>query len=77
VAEFDIMYNEGISRVGGILDLGVETGLIEKRGSFYSYKEDRLGQGREKVKQYLIENPETAQELEQNIRAAFADEAVA
>ncbi len=77
VAEFDIMYNEGISRVGGILDLGVETGLIEKRGSFYSYKEDRLGQGREKVKQYLIENPETAQELEQNIRAAFADGAVA
>jgi recombination protein RecA len=77
VAEFDIMYNEGISRVGGILDLGVETGLIEKRGSFYSYNEDRLGQGREKVKQYLTENPETAQELEQNIRAAFADEAVA
>ena len=77
VAEFDIMYNEGISRVGGILDLGVETGLIEKRGSFYSYKEDRLGQGREKVKLYLIENSEMAQELEQNIRAAFADEAVA
>ena len=77
VAEFDIMYNEGISRVGGILDMGVETGLIEKRGSFYSYKEDRLGQGREKVKLYLIENPELAQELEQNIRAAFADEAVA
>ena len=77
VAEFDIMYNEGISRVGGILDLGVETGLIEKRGSFYSYKEDRLGQGREKVKQYLKENPEMAQELEQNIRAAFADGAVA
>jgi recombination protein RecA len=77
VAEFDIMYKEGISRVGGILDLGVETGLIEKRGSFYSYNEDRLGQGREKVKQYLMENPETAQELEQNIRAAFADETVA
>ncbi|MFQ5923172.1 MAG: recombinase RecA, partial [Anaerolineales bacterium] len=77
VAEFDIMYNEGISRVGGILDLGVEAGLIDKRGSFYSYKEDRLGQGREKVKQYLTENPETAQELEQNIRAAFADGAVA
>jgi len=62
VAEFDIMYNEGVSRVGGILDLG-----------FYSYNEDRLGQGREKVKQYLTENPATAQELEQNIRAAFAD----
>jgi recombination protein RecA len=77
VAEFDIMYNEGISRVGGILDLGVETELINKRGSYYSYKEDRLGQGREKVKQYLIENPETAQDIEQNIRAAFADGPVA
>jgi recombination protein RecA len=77
VAEFDIMYDEGISRVGGILDLGVEPGLIEKRGSFYSYKEDRMRQGREKVKQYLIENPETAQEIEQNVRASFADEAVA
>ncbi|MFQ5944300.1 MAG: recombinase RecA, partial [Anaerolineales bacterium] len=77
VAEFDIMYNEGVSRVGGILDLGVEAGLIDKRGSFYSYKEDRLGQGREKVKLYLVENPETAQEIEQKIRAAFADGAVA
>ena len=77
VAEFDIMYNEGVSRVGGILDLGVETGLIDKRGSFYSYNEERLGQGREKVKQYLIENPEVAQEIEQKIRSAFADGDVA
>ncbi len=68
VAEFDIMYNEGISRVGGILDLGVETGLIEKRGSFYSYKEDRLGQGRENTKDFLREHPDMAEELDHRIR---------
>ena len=68
VAEFDIMYNEGISRVGGILDLGVETGLIEKRGSFYSYKEDRLGQGRENTKDFLREHPEMVEELDHRIR---------
>jgi recombination protein RecA len=70
VAEMDIMYNEGISKVGGILDIGVETGLIEKRGSFYSVGEMRLGQGRENAKQYLRENPEMAEELEADIRAA-------
>ena len=68
VAEFDIMYSEGISRVGGILDLGVETGLIEKRGSFYSYKEDRLGQGRENTKDFLREHPEMVEELDHRIR---------
>jgi recombination protein RecA len=74
VAEFDIMYNEGISKVGGILDLGVETELIEKRGSFYSYQEQRLGQGRENAKQYLRENPEFADELEASIRSAITIE---
>jgi recombination protein RecA len=68
VAEFDIMYNEGISRVGGILDLGVETELINKRGSFYSYKEDRLGQGRENTKEFLREHPEMLEELDHRIR---------
>ena len=68
VAEFDIMYNEGISKVGGILDLGVETQLIEKRGSFYSYQDQRLGQGRENAKQYLRDDPDLANELEQSIR---------
>jgi recombination protein RecA len=58
VAEFDIMYNEGISKVGGILDLGVEMELIEKRGSYYSYGDLRLGQGRENAKEYLRQNPE-------------------
>jgi len=70
VAEFDIMYKEGISKVGGILDLGVEMGLIEKRGSYYSYGELRLGQGRENAKGYLRENLELVDELEAGIRAA-------
>jgi len=69
VAEFDIMYNEGISKVGGILDLGVEAGLVEKRGSFYTYGEVRIGQGRENAKQYLRENPDLAQELAKEILA--------
>ena len=70
VAEFDIMYNEGISKVGGVLDLGVELELIEKRGSYYSYGEERLGQGRENSKDYLREHPEMASELDAKIRAA-------
>ncbi|HEY45989.1 MAG TPA: recombinase RecA [Anaerolineae bacterium] len=68
VAEFDIMYNEGISKVGDILDLGVEMELISKRGSFYSYGDLRLGQGRENAKDYLRENPELAHEMEVAIR---------
>jgi recombination protein RecA len=72
VAEFEILYNEGISKVGGILDLAVETGLVDKKGSFYLYGEGRLGQGRENAKQYLKENPSLAAELEKGVRAAFA-----
>ena len=68
VAEFDIMYNEGISKVGGVLDLGVEMGMIDKRGSYYSYGELRLGQGRENAKVYFRENPELVEELEAGIR---------
>jgi recombination protein RecA len=70
VAEFDIMYNEGISKVGDILDLGVEMELISKRGSFYSYGDLRLGQGRENAKGYLRENPDLARELEVGIRTS-------
>jgi len=70
VAEFDIMYNEGISKVGDILDLGVEMELIEKRGSYYSYKEQRIAQGRENAKEYLRESPEVADEIERKIRNA-------
>ncbi len=69
VAEFDIMYNEGISKVGDILDLGVENELIQKRGSYYSYGETRLGQGREKAKAYIKLHPDLAEELEKSIRS--------
>jgi recombination protein RecA len=68
--EFDILYNEGISKVGDILDLGVELGVIEKRGSFFTYGEQRIGQGRENARQNLKENPALAAELEQRIRTA-------
>ena len=74
VAEFDIMYNEGISKAGDILDLGVEKGIIEKRGSYYNYGEIRLGQGRENAKQFLHENPETAGEMEAAIRGLIPPE---
>ena len=70
VAEFDIMYNEGISKVGDLLDLGVEMEIIEKRGSFYSYNDQRIAQGRENAKNFLRENREIAEELEMKIRAA-------
>jgi recombination protein RecA len=72
-AEFDIMYNEGISKVGDLLDLGVELEIITKRGSFYSYGEQRLGQGRENTKEFLSENPQLVDEIEGLIReSAFA-----
>jgi recombination protein RecA len=76
VAEFDIMYNEGISKVGDLLDLGVEMGFIEKRGSFYSYNDERIAQGRENAKNYLRENHDVADELEKKIRAAAQIDAV-
>jgi recombination protein RecA len=66
--EFDIMYNEGISKEGDVLDLGVELDVIEKRGSFYSYKDERLAQGRENAKQALRENPALCFEIENAIR---------
>ena len=67
-AEFDIMFGHGISRSGGILDLAIELGLADKRGSFFSYGETRIGQGRENAKQFLDENPDIAAELEERIR---------
>lgn len=70
VVEFDIMYNEGISKVGDLLDLAVEMEFISKRGSFYSYGETRLGQGRENSKTFLRENPNMAEEIEAQIREA-------
>jgi len=67
-AEFDIMYNEGISKEGDVLDLGVDLDIIEKRGSYYSYGEERLAQGRENAKQALRENPIMCFEIENTIR---------
>ncbi len=69
VIEFDIIYNEGISKVGEILDLGVDMGIIAKSGSWFSYNGDRLGQGREGVKTILQDNPELADQIEAQIRA--------
>jgi len=75
VAEFDILYDEGISKEGDILDLGVELKLIEKRGSFFTYAEERIGQGRENAKQYLRHHPEMAADLEARVRAAARNRA--
>jgi recombination protein RecA len=66
--EFDIMYGEGVSKVGEILDLGVKAGLVEKSGSWFSYDSIRIGQGRENAKIYLKENPEVAKRIEVAIR---------
>ena len=70
-AEFDIMYGEGISRSGEIVDLGVEYNVIKKSGSWFSYGESKLGQGRETVKQLVMDNPELAEELTQKIVEAM------
>jgi recombination protein RecA len=67
-AEFDIMYNEGISKIGDVLDLGVELDIIDKRGSWYSYGDVRLGQGRENSKEFLQQNEELEQEIEKAVR---------
>ena len=68
IAEFDIMYNEGISKVGDLLDLAAQFEIVDKRGSFYSYGDVRLGQGRENSKEFLRENPDLALEIENFIR---------
>jgi recombination protein RecA len=70
-AEFDIMYGEGISKTGEIVDLGVDLGIIKKSGSWFSYGETKLGQGRDAVKQLLHDNPELMDELETKIVEAI------
>jgi len=69
-AEFDIMFDHGISREGDLIDLGVELGLIKKSGAFFSYGDVRLGQGRENAKQFLFQKEEIAREIEQKVRAS-------
>jgi len=68
IVEFDIMYGEGISKLGEILDLGVQGGIVEKAGAWYSYKGEKVGQGRENSKVFLAENPALASEIENQIR---------
>jgi recombination protein RecA len=70
-AEFDIMFNEGISRLGSLVDMGAELAVIKKSGAFYSFGDQRLGQGRENVKEFLRNNPEVADEIEAQIRSAM------
>ena len=67
-ATFDIIYGEGISREGDLVDLGVDHGIISKSGAWYSYREERIGQGRENAKKFLRENPAVAAEIEKELR---------
>ena len=77
VAMFDIMYGEGISKTGEILDLGVDLDVVQKSGSWFSYEGTKIAQGRESAKQFLLDNPEVAEEIEQKIKAKFAPQAPA
>ena len=72
-AEFDIIYGEGISQTGCLVDLGVDYGILEKSGSWFSYNGEKIAQGRDKAKDYLAANPEIAKEIEEKIRAAVAE----
>jgi len=74
VAEFDIIYGEGISKMGEVIDLGVDLGIIKKSGSWFSYGETKLGQGRDAVKSLLQDNPELAEELEKLVRTALKEQ---
>lgn len=73
-AEFDILFGEGISKIGELIDIGVEKGIIKKSGSWFSYNDSKLGQGRDTVKQVLADNPELADEIEQKVRESLMTE---
>ena len=77
MAEFEILYGEGISREGEIIDLGVAQGIVDKSGSWYSYNGDRIGQGKENVREFLKQNPEVAADIEGQIRAKLLPDAAA
>jgi len=74
IAEFDIMYGKGISKTGEILDLGVEFGIVKKSGSWFSYGDTKLGQGRDAVKALILDNPDLAEELEAKIKEVINSE---
>ncbi len=69
--EFDLMFGEGISKVGEVIDMGIELGIMQKSGSWFSYNDNKIGQGRDNVKQFLLDNPEVMTEIEAKIRAAL------
>ena len=75
VAEFDIMYGEGVSRTGDVLDLAVQHGIVGKSGAWFDYNEAKIGQGREATKEYLKANPEVLEEIDKKVRAKVAEEA--
>jgi recombination protein RecA len=70
-AEFDIVYGEGISKAGDLLDLGVENNIVDKSGSWYSYKDERIGQGRENAKRFIMDHPEMFADIESTLRITF------
>jgi recombination protein RecA len=70
-AEFDILYGEGISREGEVIDLGVQSNIVEKSGAWYSYNGDRIGQGKDNAREFLREHPEIALDIENRVRANF------
>jgi recombination protein RecA len=76
-AEFEILYGLGVSREGEIIDLGVKQGIVAKSGSWYSYGSDRIGQGKDNAREYLLANPEIAREIEQKVRAELMPKTVA
>jgi recombination protein RecA len=67
-AEFDILYGQGISREGGLIDMGVEQGFVRKAGAWYTYEGDQLGQGKENARQFLKDNPDLGNEIEKKIK---------
>jgi recombination protein RecA len=74
--EFDIIFGEGISKMGEIIDMGVDLGILQKSGSWFSYNESKIGQGRDSVKQFLADNPEVSDAIEARIREALLPTAV-
>src|SRR5690606_25934927 len=73
IAEFDIMYNEGISKTGDVLDLAAQHNVVGKSGAWYDYKDGKIGQGREAVKQYLKDNPKVLGEIEKEVRRKVSE----
>ncbi|HID03646.1 MAG TPA: hypothetical protein EYP18_10635, partial [Desulfobacterales bacterium] len=71
LAEFDIVYGEGISKAGDLLDLAVEQDIVDKSGSWYSYQDERIGQGRENAKRFLQDHPEMFTDIDQKVRMGF------